>query len=179
MTSEDRPELRESNCPEALVPMRARVPGHLARRFHRVHVSMLGEALRPVGLDAAAYGMLVSIGRSPGMRQRALAEARGLDPASAGQIIDALQNRGLVRRCPDPNDRRAWLLELTDEGRKTRERAAPLALGAQARMLRVLSEQEVSQLADLMARVIEANADHDRPGAGRRKPARKAEERIG
>ena len=172
------PTVTESTAPEALVPMRSRVPGHLARRFHRIHAAMLGEALEGVGLDAATYGMLVSIVRSPGLRQKELAELRGLDPVSAGQIIDALEARGLVRRCADPKDRRAWRLEATDDGRELRERAAPLALGAQQHMLRVLSDEEVSLLAELMARVIEANAAHDRPGAGRRRTARKAKEKA-
>jgi DNA-binding MarR family transcriptional regulator len=35
---------------------------------------------------------------------------------SATEVVDALESRGLVRRLPDPGDRRATLAELTDHG---------------------------------------------------------------
>jgi DNA-binding MarR family transcriptional regulator len=163
--------LSEARGPELLVPMRLRMPGHLTRRFHRVHVAMMSEALAALDLSAASYGALVSIDRTPGITQRTLANERGLDAVTAGQTVDELERQGLVRRRADPDDRRAWRLELTAKGMRIRDRAAPAALAAQARMLSVLSNDEVTKLRELLARVIEANADYDRPGAGRRRPS--------
>lgn len=153
--------------------MHLRVPGHLARRFHRIHLAKLAEALAAEGLNAATYGAMVTINRSPGISQRSLALERGLDVVTAGQIVDELEGLGLARRRADPNDRRAWKLELTEKGKSVRDRAAPAALAAQKQMLAVLSSSEVSKLRELLARVIEANAAYDRPGAGRRLHASK------
>jgi len=169
-----RPDRPDAPAPEASTPMQLRVPGHLARRFHRIHVAVMNEALAAEDLTAASYGALVTIGRAPGITQRALADDGGLDVVTTGQMIDALEARGLVQRHPDPSDRRAWRLELTDDGRLARERAVPLALAAQQRMLSALSRAEVAKLQELLAIVIRANAPYDKPGAGRKRPVRKA-----
>jgi DNA-binding MarR family transcriptional regulator len=46
-----------------------------------------------------------------------LAEAAGLSPASATRVVDRLEERGLVRRQRDRDDRRCVLVQLTAEGR--------------------------------------------------------------
>ncbi len=156
---------------DALVPMQLRIPGHLARRFHRIHVALTNEALAAEGLTAASYAALATIGRAPGITQRTLAGDGGLDAVTTGQIVDELVRRELARRVADAHDRRAWRLELTEKGKQTHERAAPAAQAAQQRMLAVLSHAEVAKLQQLLALVIDANATYDRPGAGRRAPA--------
>ncbi|SDT41717.1 MarR family winged helix-turn-helix transcriptional regulator [Actinoplanes derwentensis] len=50
------------------------------------------------------------------MRLSALAEHLRIAPRSATEVIDDLQGRGLVERRPDPSDRRATLVVLTDQG---------------------------------------------------------------
>ncbi len=45
-----------------------------------------------------------------------LSEGRHIAPRSATEVVDALESRGLVRRSPDPDDRRATLVEVTEHG---------------------------------------------------------------
>ena len=45
-----------------------------------------------------------------------LAVAERMRPQSMAQTVIDLESDGLVRRRPDPDDRRRWLVELTDEG---------------------------------------------------------------
>jgi len=161
-----RPTVTESETTPA---MAERVPGHLARRFYQIHLAVMQEALAVEDLTANHYGVLVDLARTPGITQRVLAAQRSLDPVSTGQLIDELEQRGLVRRRADPADRRAHNLELTRAGKKLRERAGPIALRTQEKMLRVLSNSELATLRSLLARVIEANSSYDRPGAGRRR----------
>jgi DNA-binding MarR family transcriptional regulator len=54
---------------------------------------------------------------------RALAEALAADPPYVTLIVDDLEKRGLVRRLPHPEDRRAKLVELTADGRAASARA--------------------------------------------------------
>ncbi len=51
------------------------------------------------------------------MRQRELAQRLGLEDSAVVRVLDGLENNGLLHRLEDPTDRRAKLLELTDEGR--------------------------------------------------------------
>src|SRR4051794_26613786 len=51
-----------------------------------------------------------------GLRSSALAAHLHIAPRSATEVIDALEAKGLVRRSPDPTDRRATLVALTERG---------------------------------------------------------------
>ncbi|AXH98151.1 MarR family transcriptional regulator [Ornithinimicrobium avium] len=53
---------------------------------------------------------------SPGVRISHLADHLGIAPRSATEVADALESARLLTRSPDPTDRRAVLLRLTDEG---------------------------------------------------------------
>lgn len=46
-----------------------------------------------------------------------LSEHLRIAARSATEVVDALEERGLVRRSPDPTDRRATLVEVTEDGR--------------------------------------------------------------
>jgi DNA-binding MarR family transcriptional regulator len=52
------------------------------------------------------------------VRLSELAERLRIAPRSTTEVVDSLQERGLVERRPDPNDRRATLVALTEEGTK-------------------------------------------------------------
>lgn len=55
------------------------------------------------------------------MRLSELAEHLHIAPRSATEVVDGLEQRGLVERRPDPNDRRATLIALTDQGKRVSE----------------------------------------------------------
>jgi DNA-binding MarR family transcriptional regulator len=83
-------------------------------------------AERPVldahGLTMWAYAVLLHLDETPIRTQTALAEAIRADKTRIIAVLDDLENRGLIRRRPDPGDRRARLLSLTAEGRQLRDR---------------------------------------------------------
>ena len=151
-----------------------RAPAHLAKRFAQVIVSLMTHALEPYGLTPSQWGVMVAIIREPGTDQRRVAERQGIDANSASRLIDELEQLGLVRRVASPIDRRSNQLELTAAGRRLRAKAAVPVLAAQDSALACLDEAEKSTLLNLLARVVEANKAHARPGVGRRKPLRRS-----
>jgi DNA-binding MarR family transcriptional regulator len=56
-----------------------------------------------------------------GVRHSELAQHLGIAPRSATEVVDALEAKRLVARSPDPTDRRATLVALTDRGRDLAE----------------------------------------------------------
>jgi DNA-binding MarR family transcriptional regulator len=69
-----------------------------------------------------AYAVLLALdsGEEPVRTQAALAQAIGADKTRIIAVLDDLQERGLIRREPDPDDRRARILAITPRGRKLR-----------------------------------------------------------
>jgi len=64
--------------------------------------------------------------------------------------LDRLEANGLIRRDPDPSDRRGKLIALTDEGRELIDRAVEGHLANEERLLACLSPPDRKRLADLL-----------------------------
>lgn len=72
-----------------------------------------------LGVTRAQWRVLARLSRTPGLRQVELADQLDMEAITLCRIVDRLADAGLVERQPDPQDRRAWKLMLTDK-------AAPL-----------------------------------------------------
>ena len=151
-----------------------RVPAHLARRFHQICLGVTAEILVHEDLTPMLFGVMAAVLEQPGCGQRQLANGMGVDAVNFGQMIDFLEQKGLIRRQIDPNDRRARQLYVTRRGTDLRRRLRPSLLSAQERLLAPLSKAERAVLLNMLVRVIEANDSYARPGNGRRKPRRKS-----
>jgi DNA-binding MarR family transcriptional regulator len=73
------------------------------------------------GLSMWGYIVLSALDRSPIRTQAALAEAIGADKTRIIPTLDELQEHGHIERMPDPDDRRARLLAITDSGRAIKD----------------------------------------------------------
>lgn len=68
-------------------------------------------------------------------------------------LIDAMENEGLVARCPHPTDRRSTLIAMTPTGRELFDRMAPAHARWVEAMMGGMSLAEVKQLLDLLGRL--------------------------
>jgi DNA-binding MarR family transcriptional regulator len=73
------------------------------------------------GLSMWGYVVLSALDRSPIRTQSALAEAIGADKTRIIATLDELQQHGYIERMPDPDDRRARLLAITQSGRSVKD----------------------------------------------------------
>ncbi len=82
--------------------------------------------------------------------------AKGLMLSSAGVTsrIDRLERRGLVRRLPDPDDRRGVIVELTDQGLEVVDAAVSALAINDRRLLERLNRQEVGQLEAILRKLL-------------------------
>lgn len=110
-------------------------------------------ALAPFGLKVRSFAVLFVLSADARPSQRELSELLRLDPSQVVALVDELEARGLVRREPDPTDRRAKVIHLTDGGRRLFERAQPAALDAERALHSALSATERSLLVDLLGRI--------------------------
>ncbi|MFI6324756.1 MarR family winged helix-turn-helix transcriptional regulator [Nonomuraea sp. NPDC050556] len=98
----------------------------LAAMLHPLLRSLIAAELRvlqPHGISMWGYIVLLALDDGPVRTQANLAEAIGADKTRIIATLDELQRDGLISRVPDPADRRARLLSITQEG-SDRRRAA-------------------------------------------------------
>ena len=127
--------------------------GGLNRRFHRA----LDETLAEFELDYAEWKLLGLLSRegevyrsSPGR----LARLMELSSGAMTNRLDRLEDAGLVRRLPDPDDRRGILVELTSKGKHVYEEAIGVQGRKEAFFASVLSKTEQKQLNALLRKIM-------------------------
>lgn len=151
------------------IPARHRKIGPLSRRFFQVYLGLILEVLEPFELDPSFYSVLVELSDQPGIDQRRLGEALGIDRTSIGEIVDELERRGLIDRRVDPDDRRARVLCLNKKGDALRLKIRPSMQAAQERFVAPLTAGERALFLDLLYRVVAGNLDREVTGGFRRR----------
>ena len=124
--------------------------------------------MNAAGLSLARFRVLQALASGGRLRMNELSTALGVVPRTVTTIIDALENDRMVARLADPADRRATLVQITEEGLSQLRRLRALRDAAAAELFEVLTPAEKQQLARLLRR-LQAAADAD-SGAGH--PAR-------
>lgn len=123
-----------------------------AERFHHsVHLDVAG---RP--LERAAYGLLSRIASGGPERLSALAADICVDLSTISRQVAALEAAGLVRRTPDPRDRRASLIEATETGAEVFAQNRGKWVGALRELMADWTSAERQEFARLFARLNEA-----------------------
>src|SRR5688572_26310953 len=113
-------------------------------------------AYEPFGINRAGVDILVQLRQSaPQYRVSPTQLCIALQSKSATMTsrLDKLEQAGLVRRLPDPADRRALLVELTDQGRTLVERVMAALVQIRADQLHSLTPAERRQLIDLLRKL--------------------------
>ncbi len=110
-------------------------------------------ALTPWDVTPSQLRVLLTLGRHGMMRLSALSDHLHIAPRSTTEVVDALESRGLVQRRPDPDDRRATLVALTEHGTSVLD-AIRAARGTEAeRIFDRLSPMDRAHLARILRKL--------------------------
>src|SRR6201996_289122 len=135
-------------------PVVSRRLGYLFKHAQLRMEELNAAALPPLGIDARELGILLVIAsHEPGSQQQA-AQRLGIDRTSMVARLDALEDKGLVSRHPHAGDRRRNVVELTDAGRDTVQRATEASERAEAALLAPLSPQEGERLREALQTIV-------------------------
>lgn len=111
------------------------------------------------GIDFAAFPMLARIASWGPVRTSELAERVGLDISTVSRRSADLEAAGLVWRAPDPNDRRAHLLQITRKGSQLVDRMREVRSALLEEALEGWSTAQIRELADVLGRFTSALAE--------------------
>lgn len=73
--------------------------------------------LEPLDLNLTQASLIAYVAEFGATTQTRLADRLGIGRAAIGSVIDRLERRQLVARHPNPDDRRVWLVDVSDDGR--------------------------------------------------------------
>jgi len=144
--SEERPELETASLGVVIRVI----------SLYRAFVRQAGEALEPLGLELFEYDVLSALrrqGKPYSLTATRLARATGLSSGAMTNRVDRLEERSLVRRRRDREDRRGVIVSLTASGRRTIDEAIGLRLDAADESLRSLSSKEKQRLGALLRKI--------------------------
>lgn len=132
-------------------------PGHLIRRSQQIAVAIFMEECAGHDITPIQYAVLSVLAARPGSDQSTLAGLAALDRSTLGDVVARLARRGLLRRTPDPGDRRSRVLTLTAAGRRLLADIDAPVRRAQRRMLAPLGPAERTLFMSLLAKLVDVN----------------------
>ena len=130
----------------------------LTRRLSHAHK----HSFAPVGVTPAQARMLRMVAHSgEPPRMADLAERLKVVPRQVTSLVDALEERGMVRRAPDTANRRVIRIELTEGGTRALKELRQARRTAAEELLAPLSGQQREELSRLLTLL---DVEHGRPG---------------
>jgi MarR family transcriptional regulator, multiple antibiotic resistance protein MarR len=153
---------RTAAAPVATVPVAETPsvdPRHgMIRLINRVRIEMidaLDRELAEFDISAPQLIVLASVANNEADSAARLCKSISYDPGAMTRMIDRLEQKGLIRRTPNPDDRRAMNLEITTAGRALYPQLLAAKGRVQAQFLRGFSKEEARLLDSFLNRMLE------------------------
>lgn len=137
--------------------------GTMLAQVSRLMRRSFDERARGIGVTRPQWAVISLLHLNAGINQGGLAELLEVEPITLGRMVDRLQDAGFVERRPDPADRRAWRLFLTEKGEGLLDKLRPFAQETYAVALEGIAPDEVEEFMTLLRRI--------RTNLSRRNPA--------
>ena len=113
--------------------------------------------LKENGYDdiSPSHGWIFSNTEDGGSRITELAAKARITKQSMSVLVTQLENGGYVKKTPDPNDKRAWLLVLTAKGKKVKSAGQQINFVFEEQWKKKLGEKDYNQLRQLLMMLCE------------------------
>ena len=153
-------------------------PGYLVRRLHQIHVAMFSARVADGQVTPVQFGLLSILISRPGIDQATLGAELGLDPANVAEILRRLEDRNLLTRVVDPQNRRRKLCLATPDGKKFVQRYQKDMQLSQQQLLSPLNPADRQLFMELLGRLVEGNNESGRTSLRPGGEALKARRRL-
>lgn len=111
------------------------------------------KAAQTIGLTSAQWRVLAYLARAEGSNQASLADHMDMEPITLSRHLDRMEAGGMLERRPDPNDRRAHRLYLTESGRRLIESFRSVTVEVMNDFTDGVSDEEIALATDILTRM--------------------------
>jgi DNA-binding MarR family transcriptional regulator len=111
--------------------------------------------LQPLDITTAQFVVFNSIARSGGRTIGELCRVIGYDSGAMTRLLDRIEKKGLIRRVANPDDRRSFLIELTEQSAALVPKARRKVLAVFATLLQGFSDREATALKASLEKILE------------------------
>lgn len=137
-------------APQTLAFLLSQVGIHASRRF--------AERISAVDLNPPLFRVLNLVAAAEGRSQQAIAAAIEIPPSRMVALVDELEQRALVERRPEPDDRRIRALFLTAKGKRCLQRGRKIAAQHEEELTAGMTPTDRKLLLALLQRIVDEQA---------------------
>ncbi|WP_017812179.1 MarR family winged helix-turn-helix transcriptional regulator [Paenibacillus shenyangensis] len=127
--------------------------GLLLSRTYLLYRKKAAQRLQPYDITPEQFGILHQLSRHGGVSQKELARVHERDQTSIGKTLERLENKQLVQRQVDPNDRRAVNVHLTTKGMELLEQVTPAMRGIEMEINEMLTDEGSDQFIESINKI--------------------------
>jgi DNA-binding MarR family transcriptional regulator len=124
-------------------------------RLAQLHIyGTFFQDFRDRDITPGQVGILIAVGRNPGIRQGVLAEALRIKRSNMAKVVRVLEDNGMIERRAQAKDQRAVEMRLTRKGKALVERMVPETAASDRAATSMLSDREHAILLRLLGRIV-------------------------
>jgi len=134
------------------------LPGHQIRRLNQISTHLFSKHMQDSGYDITPvqYAALLAIKVMPNSDQVQIANYISYDKVTIGGVIERLQRKGLISRDVNERDKRARILNITNEGIHMISQVDAVIEQIQQDILKMLDEEEQQTFMQLLRKATQS-----------------------
>jgi MarR family transcriptional regulator, organic hydroperoxide resistance regulator len=152
MATEDSNQTKDTHNTEAFIYEPGRSIGYLIRDTFRAFNRVLHDLIEAHGVAIGHWYFLRELWVEDGLTQRELSRRAGIMEPTTAAAVTAMEDKGLISRERNPDDRRKVNIYLTEAGRELRDELLPYVIQVNEVATASLTPHEVASLRGLLER---------------------------
>lgn len=129
--------------------------GFIVSRTDAKMKNYLHQKFKSLDITTEQWGLLARLRVETGISQKELSDKSCKDQPNITRILDKLEEKGLIRREANPDDRRGFLVFLSESGARLRKKAVPIVQASLSQALKGFTEEETTLLKTLLNRIFD------------------------
>ena len=129
--------------------------GYQVNHLARILEQALRKQIEPLGVVPGQFAQLLALYEEDGLTQSELCARVRIEQPTMAKTLARMERDGLIRRVPDPHDRRRALVMLTPRARRLEDRLVAAARGVNTAATEALGDREREAFMRTLTRLID------------------------